>query len=126
MTNNMIFGVPRTMRKVEFPSGKDEYSGDDGFVTTDPNEATVICSDSTRDPGVHYPCIDIDVPVKLVESSTPGHHHLYINVEMTWGQYKDILNALWCAGVIEGGYLAAAIRRERTDVRLPWIKKEVQ
>ena len=39
MTNNMIFGVPRTMRKVEFPSGKDEYSGDDGFVTTDPNEA---------------------------------------------------------------------------------------
>ena len=89
-------------------------------------DANVVSSDSRINPDVHYPVIDLDVPVYLVPSSTLGHSHLYINVGMTFEDYTRILLALAQAGVVEDGYVEASIRRGRSDVRLPWIQKKVK
>lgn len=72
----------------------------------------------------HRPVLDIDFPVKVVPSSTPGHFHLYLDKEMSWEVYEELLKALGKAGILEEGYVRASIAREHTSVRLPWIKKE--
>lgn len=72
---------------------------------------------------LHKVVVDIDMPARLVPSSTPGHFHLYIDHEMTWRQYVQLLDALVEAGIVEPGYVKAAERRGFTAVRLPWITK---
>lgn len=72
----------------------------------------------------HRLVIDIDHPVKVVESSTPGHFHLYIDVPMPWSDALKILQAMADAGVVEQGYVDASDRRGYTAVRLPWVRKE--
>ena len=85
------------------------------------HEADVV---SSRLPnGRHAPAIDIDVPIRAVESSTPDHWHLYIEHEMSWRQYKRILRALVAAGVVEKGYYKASKARGGTHLRLPWVTK---
>ena len=76
--------------------------------------------------GYHYPCIDIDIPVRLVPSSTPGHSHLYVDEPITWGTYKRLLVALAEAGIVERGYLNASVAQGGTTVRMPHIKKGVE
>ena len=76
--------------------------------------------------GYHYPCIDIDIPVRLVPSSTPGHSHLYVDKPITWGTYKNLLVALAEAGIVEVGYRDAAVAQGGTTVRMPHIKKGVE
>jgi hypothetical protein len=71
----------------------------------------------------HAPVLDLDVPVHLVPSTTPGHNHLYIDVPMSWRQYKRILNALAAGGVIEDQYAKMSIKRGYSAVRLPWKSK---
>ena len=73
----------------------------------------------------HTPVLDIDVPAMLVPSSTPGNHHLYIDVPMTWSQYKRLLNVMCEVGILEPGYVNASKERGFTAVRLPWIRKEI-
>ena len=84
-------------------------------------EADVISSEIDADR--HAPCIDIDVPARFIPSSSPGHGHLYFDVEMTWEQYLAILTALADAGVVEQGYLNASTLRKGTHLRLPWVRK---
>ena len=76
--------------------------------------------------GYHYPCIDIDIPVRLVPSSTPGHSHLYVDKPITWDTYKNLLVALAEAGIVEGGYLDASVAQGGTTVRMPHVKKGVE
>lgn len=76
-----------------------------------------------RDGGFHRPILDIDFPVVVIPSTTPGHNHLYINKTMTWPQYAKLLRVLAEVGIIEWGYADASIEREHTAVRLPWVKK---
>lgn len=73
--------------------------------------------------GQHTLAIDLDVPARLVPSSTPGHSHLYIDTPMQWADYLAVLNALANVGVIEPGYLAASARCGYTTLRLPWVRK---
>ena len=73
---------------------------------------------------LHRPVLDIDVPARLIPSTTPGHHHLYLDIDMTWEKYEALLKALASAGVIEQGYLLAALNRRATFVRLPWVAKK--
>jgi hypothetical protein len=73
--------------------------------------------------GVHKPVIDIDLPAQLVPSSTPGHYHLYLDVEVPWDAYVDLLEALAAAGIVEHGYVSASIARGYTAVRPPWVRK---
>ena len=71
----------------------------------------------------HRPVLDLDMPAKLIPSSTPGHFHLFIDHPMKWETYEKLLEALAAAGVLEDGYVRASIARKHTAVRLPWIRK---
>lgn len=72
---------------------------------------------------MHRPVLDIDLPVKVLPSSTPGHFHLFIDKEMDWEKYAALLNALVEAELVEPGYRDAAFRRGYTAVRVPWVLK---
>lgn len=73
----------------------------------------------------HVLALDIDVPAHLVQSSTPGHSHLYIEVPdgIPHHRYMALLSALADAKIIEDGYARISIKRGRTDLRLPWVRK---
>ena len=101
--------------------------------TDDIEAATVITSrvaGNTAEPGtdehrvgLHKVVLDIDLPAVLVPSSTPGHHHLYIDHELPWPKYEALLWALEAAGLIENGYAGASSARGHTAARLTWVKK---
>lgn len=73
---------------------------------------------------VHMPAIDIDHPCRLVRSSTPGHHHLYVDVPMAWWRYRLLLWAMVRAGIVEPGYYRCAVARRATYLRAPGHFKE--
>lgn len=83
------------------------------------SKVDISATDST-----HAPCLDIDFPVHCIESSTPGHYHLYFEKVITWEQYEPLLRALATAGLIEQGYADASINRRGTFLRLPGIVKQ--
>lgn len=106
-----------------------------GF-TQDPHQATAVTSRMRADqvafnpfgsPGAefHRPVLDIDLPVKVVPSSTPGHSHVFIDAPMTWATYSRLLEALADAGLVERGYVSASQARGYTSVRLPHVKRDV-
>lgn len=72
----------------------------------------------------HKVMVDVDMPCKVVPSTTPGHFHLYIDREMSWHDYKLLLGTLERVGIISTGYHDASILRGFTTLRLPWIKKK--
>ena len=71
----------------------------------------------------HRLILDIDHDVKVIPSSTPGHHHLYIDVDMPRPVLEHLLKALAEAGVIEEGYAAASLAQGYTTVRMPGTVK---
>ena len=79
--------------------------------------------DEGRPNGMHKPVLDLDFPAKLLDSSTPGHHHLLIDKEMSWEQYVKMLDVLAEVGILQQGYVNASKERKFTCVRLPWVKK---
>lgn len=91
------------------------------------DNAEVVTSESRFYNGneMHRPILDIDMPVTVIPSSTPGHGHLYIDKKLTWEDYSKLLNVLAEVGIIEEGYAAASIARQHTAVRLPWVKKKL-
>jgi hypothetical protein len=97
--------------------------------TEDLDQATLVTSEccdtpSWLGPPRHRPVLDLDMPAKLIPSSTPGHFHLIIDHEMPWPAYRKLLEALAEAGVIEWGFAAASINRGYSSVRVPWVRKE--
>lgn len=84
----------------------------------------VISSELEKDSGYHKPVIDIDVPIRVFPSTTPGHFHLYIDYNVQWDDYVHLLYAMAQAGIVERGYVDASIQRGGTHVRLPWVSKE--
>lgn len=119
----------RQLAKVDFEDGNYDSSGEDLFVRS-VDEANLITSlDAAPAPlapagGYHLPVIDLDMPARVVPSSTPGHHHLYIDKRVSWGQYVKLLEALQDAGLVEPGYVASSRKRGYTAVRPPWVRKE--
>ena len=90
--------------------------------TNDVNEANLVSSLATN--GMHYPAIDIDIPCRLVQSSTEGHGHLYFDdLALTWPQYDKLLAALVEAGIVDEAYHAHSRERAMTLVRPPWVRK---
>ena len=65
----------------------------------------------------HLPCIDIDHPLEVRESTTPGHFHLLIGKPMEWTRYVKLLDALADAGLVERGYVEASENRGQTFIR---------
>jgi len=96
-------------------------------VATSWLDATVITSEVAHPrpelPNAHKVALDIDFPIKVVPSSTPGHGHLYIDKEMSWEDYLKLMEVMVEVGLLEEGYLGASRQRGFTSLRLPWIKK---
>ena len=105
-------------------SGWDRYDGwscGEERTPCPPANADVVTS--MLPDGRHAPVLDLDVPHRLVASTTEGHSHLYLDVPMSWRNYKKLLKALAKAGVIEHNYMAMSINRGHSAVRMPWVKK---
>lgn len=90
----------------------------------DLDTANIITSEVHGKPGRHKPVLDIDLPVKLIPSTTEGHFHLMIDKEMDWEDYQRLLWVLADIGIVEEGYASASDERGYTAVRLPWISKD--
>ena len=132
---------PRTFHKANLTGDDYERGGEDRPVVSI-DEANVVSSirsgntptpldpDSTEVPPAaewvtHHPVLDLDIPVHLVPSSTPGHSHLYIDTGINGRKFWAMCDALAAAGVLQEGYVRACKTRGYTSVRLPWVKKEV-
>lgn len=73
--------------------------------------------------GYHTVMLDIDFPVRVIPSSSPGHYHLYIDRVVEHDKYFALLEALVGAEILEPGYVEASRARGATHLRLPWVKK---
>jgi hypothetical protein len=76
----------------------------------------------------HAVLLDIDYPAYLVESSSPGHYHLYLDppLGVRHEDYMELLALLGRIGIIERGYAEVSIKRGHSDLRLPWVTKDQQ
>jgi len=92
-------------------------------VTAPEQGANIVSSLLTN--GMHAPAIDLDVPARLVPSSTPGHGHLYIAHEMSWRDYRALLFTMAKVGLVEEGFYQSSLRRRATHLRLPGVAKGV-
>lgn len=73
---------------------------------------------------VHKPVLDIDMPVWVKESTTEGHFHLIIDHEMPWRDYRRLLIVMKEVGILEKGFVDAALSRKGSWIRTPWTKKQ--
>ena len=117
-----------TGRKTYFQSNLDVYERHKMMGTAhelaDLNKANLVSSEVR--PDVHMPVIDCDFGIQAVASTTPGHYHLYIDQELTWDQYKALLDGFYKAGLIQAGWYNNALKEMRSYVRLPHVKKTTQ
>lgn len=81
------------------------------------DECDLLCSDVAG--GLHKPLIDLDLPVTLVPSGTPGNSHLYIDRAVTFRDYMRILDALAQAGIVQWGFRDATEARGFGSLRHP-------
>lgn len=72
---------------------------------------------------MHAPALDLDVPARLVPSSTPGHSHLYIDVPMPWDDYVRLLTVLADVGILEPNYVSVSIARGASYLRKEGVYK---
>jgi len=105
-------------------SPETEAENTNRYETSDLAAATVITSMMVEPRGRHKVVLDIDLPAKLVPSTTPGHFHLYIDQEVDWPTYSKLLSALAEAGIVEKPYASVSQARGYTAARLPWVKKQ--
>ena len=115
---------------LRFPKRQQWHCPDLGGDSSNPPENTLVeptadkpanlWSSRTED-GQHMPCIDLDLPARLVPSETPGHSHLFIDYPISWDAYKKILVALAEAGIVQDGWVNAALERGFTTIATgPW------
>lgn len=71
----------------------------------------------------HMLALDIDVPATLRPSSTPGHHHLLVDLDIPEEHLFEFLDAAVKIGLIEEGYAEVSKSRGETFVRAPWVTK---
>lgn len=89
----------------------------------EPNSPANLVSSLCED-GQHRPALDIDVPCELIPSSTEGHHHLYFpTVNLSWEDYRLLLEVLAHVGIIEPGYRDMSMRDKQSFLRLPGTEK---
>lgn len=79
---------------------------------------------SRMDNGSHLVMLDIDIPVHVIPSSTPGHCHLVFEKRVSWDSYVQLLGLLSELGIIEHGYASLMMERGQAFLRLPGVKKQ--
>lgn len=67
--------------------------------------------------------IRTDTQFALIDSSTIGHKHLIIGVELEWKKYEELLNLLARCGILEPGFAKASIAKGYSAIRPPWVHK---
>lgn len=72
---------------------------------------------------MHRPVIDVDVPIRVVPSTTEGHSHLYIDKDIPFRDYLLLLEHMALCGIVEYGYYQGVKARGASYVRLPWVRK---
>ncbi|MGH7793070.1 MAG: hypothetical protein ACREOB_12220, partial [Thermodesulfobacteriota bacterium] len=93
-------------------------------IENDIEKAELITSEVRGKPGIHAPVLDIDYPLIVIPSSTPGHNHLYIEKEIREPEYMALLAVLGAVGIVEPGYASVSQTRRWSAVRLSWIMKK--
>jgi hypothetical protein len=121
----MMTGSDRLYYRVEELNGSDASFLDEELrvpcVKEEANLVGSLCED-----GMHRPVIDIDLPCRLVPSSTPGHFHLYLELPMSEERFLALMAALGTAGVVSSFYSKAVQARRQAFVRCEWVKKPVK
>lgn len=144
MTDRNLYGLPVGLRHLvrrltwhsEIAWDVPDYEGDvahavdDRRATTDPEvvEAFSSCyrSDVDLEPAHqrnHALLLDLDVPAWLLPSSTGGHGHLYVDLDIPEDKLWTFLDAAADIGLVEEGYVSACKARGMTSLRPPWIVK---
>ncbi len=121
--------LQRVLKKGLRKKDADRYDSDQELDVASLDDAEIVTSAVITPDGTevgHAPVLDIDgINVELIPSTTPGHYHLYIDKVMSWPKYEQLLRALYNAGIIEYEFLQLSIKRKGSQIRLPWIKKEM-
>jgi len=89
----------------------------------DLNSANIVTSESAIREGRFYPILDLDCEHAYVPSSTSGHGHLYLGVEMDEKTWRRFMKAMEEFGIVGLGYQEAGARRGYDSARLPWVTK---
>lgn len=95
----------------------------DGRVKVEEGEGNLFSSELVGQDGYHVPTLDIDLECELIESTTPGHFHLYIDKPMRWEEYYTLLQTLLDVGIIQKEYFDLSVHRGATFLRKPGVKK---
>lgn len=111
----------KLMRSTEPLDGR-EYGSPQDLVGAETLTANLVSS-ALEGNHWHAPVLDIDFPVSVVPSSTPGHFHLYIDAPMGWEVYRTLLEALRDAGILQWGFVENSIIQKQSSLRVPWVRK---
>lgn len=88
-----------------------------------PQEGNANLVSSITTDGRQMPVLDLDFPHHFEPSSTPGHHHLYLDIPMAKWRWVVLMTGLVVSGVIEVPFYAWSMRRGGNFVRIPSHKK---
>jgi hypothetical protein len=96
--------------------------------TNDLNVADIVTSAPRHEipgfRGKHMIMVDVDVPMQIIESSTPGHYHVYFPQSyIPKEKLFNLLDAMAECGIVERGYAEASRARGFAALRLPWVHK---
>lgn len=112
----VLMTLRRRRYKVELDPG-DPYLGEGPEEVLKPDSWGNLVGSRIDGTTLHAPALDIDAPCHLVSSKTPGHHHLYIDVPMTWRKYRVLLWTLRWAGILDDGFYRMSVHRRQTFLR---------
>jgi hypothetical protein len=62
-------------------------------------------------------------PVRVVPTSTPGHHHVYVDQLVDTATLMGVLEKFGLVDVVQFGYAAVSSIRGGAHLRLPWVRK---
>lgn len=108
------------------PDSTDRYDDNGDPLLPAPStsvETAELIGSKIRGSTRHTVMLDVDHPVVVVPSSTPGHYHVYIDVPVEHRPYERLLQALSEAGVVQSGWVQAALELGESVLRLPWVGK---
>ena len=122
-----VSAYDRELLKSELKGGSDLSEDTERVVVDSLREANLLSSALVgldgKPTGYHTLAIDVDLPVRVRPTDTPGHYHLFIDAPMPWETYSKLLDVLVEAGIVEDGFAGASQSRGATHLRLPWIHK---
>lgn len=95
----------------EYRMDEDRWPVDEDF----PETANLVAS--LTDKGTHMPIIDLDFPHVYMPSTSNGHAHLYLDVEMSRFKLYLLLATLAFCGIIEKEHFIWTLRRGATFMR---------